>query len=89
MAQRGYDDLVGGAGLLGAGRRLERVDQLVDFEAVGDLLERGQHGEHTVGHSRLVLNRLDDDVLPLLRRRFVHSGERHRPIIALAASGGQ
>ena len=81
VAQRRHDDLVAGAGLLGAGGGLERVDELVDLEAVGDLLEGGQHLEDAVGHAGLVLDRLDDDVVPLLFGRLVHAGERHVVII--------
>ena len=86
VAQRRHHHLIGCPRFLGPGRRLQGVDELIDLEAVGDLFERGQHVEHTVGHTGLVFNRLDDDVLPLLGRRFVHTGERHGAIIALAAS---
>ena len=89
VAQRRHHDLVGRPRLLGPGGRLQRVDELIDLEAVGDLLERGQHGEDAIGHAGLVFDRLDDDVIPLLLRRLVHPGERHGPIIAPGASGGQ
>ena len=49
------------SGLLGPGGRLQRVHQLVDGELVGDLLQRGQHGQHALGHPRLLLHRLDHD----------------------------
>ena len=69
-------------GLLGAGGGLEGVDQLVDREAVGDLLEGGQHAQDPVGHPGLVLHRLDHNVLPLLGGRLIHPGKRHGAIIA-------
>ena len=38
--------------------------------------------QHPLGHAGLVLDRLDDDVLPLLGGGLVHPGERHGAIIA-------
>jgi hypothetical protein len=67
--------------------RVQRVDELINLEAVGDLLERGQHAEDSVGHAGLVLDRADDDGLPLLFGRLVHSGERHVLIIPQGSRG--
>ena len=53
--QRREDHLLVGAGPLGERRGLQRVRELVDGEAVGDLGERPQHAEHALGDPVLVL----------------------------------
>ena len=45
----GDDHLVVGAGALGERRGLQRVRELVDREAVGDVGEAAQHAEHRLG----------------------------------------
>ena len=57
VQQRREHHLVVGAGPLGERRGLQRVRELVDREAVGDLGERPQHAEHAVGDAALVLGR--------------------------------
>ena len=49
VQQRREHDLVVGAGALGARRGLQRVGELVDREPVGDLGQRAQHVERTIG----------------------------------------
>ena len=75
VAEAGDDDLVVGAGTLRPRRGLQAMRQLVDGEPVGDLRERPQHAEHTLGDTVLVLERLFADHRPLLGRRLVHAAE--------------
>ena len=79
VQQRREHHLRIGTAALGTRRGLQRVRELVDREAVGDLGERPQHLERTVGDPRLVFARLAPDDRPLLGRRFVHPGEGLSP----------
>ncbi len=89
VTQRGHDQLVVGARALGERRRLARVRELVDGEAVGDLLEAAQEHEHTIGDPPLVREVVVHDHRPVLGGAFVHPGEaggcrggfRHAPIV--------
>ena len=92
------DHLLVGAGLLGQGRRLEAVHELVGREPVDDLLEGPQHPDDPLGDPVGVLAVLADDLHPMLFGALVHAGEllrtavsgdghgRHRTV---AAHGGR
>src|SRR5581483_4213191 len=85
VAQRGDDHLVVGSCPFRERRSLQAVGELVGREAVGDLGERLEHGEHPVGDPSLVLRGLGTDDSPLLGRRLVHSGEGGGHRLSLAA----
>ena len=89
VTERRNHHLVIRAGSFGERRRLERVGELIDREAVGDVGQRAQHLEDALGNAVLVLERLLADHRPLVGGRLVHAreGGRHASSLAHRASG--
>ena len=77
VAERRDDHLFAGAVALGARRRLQAVDELIDGEAVYLRLQLREHCLDDLRHGRLSLADGLRDPHPVFDLSFIHSGKRH------------